>query len=144
MPGAQIEIGNSYLLAKLTKNQAHFDFVVLDNPNGVFGSAGQYCEHFEALPIALQLIESKGVLIFDVNWKPYNYEQHAEWQRRRNAYYDVADASCFDVVEELGPFYCGRIEENGFAVLEWFEMPRDSDYWSYLVMIVDRMEKHEY
>lgn len=131
LPGATIRIVDSYEEAARCSNR--FDFVVLDNPQATFGPDGKYCEHFEALMAVLRLLRPGAFLIFNVNWAPYGFEQHPEWQRRRQAFYGLADTSNLSVEEFLLPFYSRLLESRGFRVTRRFAEPRNNDYLAYAV-----------
>lgn len=131
LPGATVRIVDSYAYGAQTTDK--FDFVVLDNPQATFGPNGQYCEHFEALPVALRLLKPEGVLIFNLNWSPFNFATHAEWQKRREAFYGVENTANLSLEEFLLPFYRDYFEDRGFQVIESFAQPRNDEYLAYAV-----------
>ena len=90
-PTAQINIGDSFKLARECSKK--FDMIVLDNPQGLFGSEGQYCEHFEALPAIISLLKDKCVLILNVKSKPFDYKRQKKWQEKRGNFYGKEDCS---------------------------------------------------
>lgn len=109
---AEITIGDSYGLAKKTENQHRFDFIVFDNPQGIFGDGK--CEHFEALSLIPTLAKERSVVIFNVNIQPFNYDQHPEWADRRAQYYEQnAEILNLDFVLD---FYKSKLKETGFEV----------------------------
>lgn len=131
LPGATLRIVDSYAYGSETSDR--FDFVVLDNPQATFGPDGRYCEHFEALPVALRLLKPGGFLIFNLNWAPFNFEGHAEWQRRRAGFYGVDDTSFLSLEGFLLPFYRRYFEACGFKVIQGFAQPRNDEYLAYAV-----------
>jgi hypothetical protein len=136
VPKAKVRIGDSYQMAKEKEFNSIFDMIILDNPQNVFG---QYCEHFEALPLIKDLFKSKDklTLIFNINKKPFNYESQAAWQLRRNEYYEVSDSSNFDL-DFLDSFYRKKIESLGLKVIKTFNEARDANYLYYKVFILSK------
>lgn len=131
LPGATLRIVDSYAYGAETSDR--FDFVVLDNPQGTFGPDGRYCEHFEALPVALRLLKPGAFLIFNLNWAPFNFAENSEWQRRRAAFYAQADTSALSLQGFLLPFYADYFAVRGFKVLQSFVQPRNDEYLAYAV-----------
>lgn len=131
LPGATIRIVDSYDYGVRTKDR--FDLVVLDNPQGTFGQDDRYCEHFEALAIGLRLLRPDAFLVFNINWAPFNFDAHAQWQQRRAAFYGVPDTSLLSVESFLLPFYRRYFAERGFETLQCFSQPRNNDYLAYAV-----------
>lgn len=131
LPGAVVRIVDSYAYGSQTTDR--FDFVVLDNQQGTFGSKDRYCEHFEALPVALRLLKSGAFLIFNLNWAPFNFVAHPEWRRRRADFYGVTDTSALSIEGFLLPFYQRYFESRGFKVIQGFVQPRNDEYLAYAV-----------
>lgn len=131
LPGATLRIVDSYAHGVITEDR--FDFVVLDNPQAIFGPDGRYCEHFEALPVALRLLKPGAFLIFNLNWAPFNFSAHPEWQRRRANFYGVADTFVLSPEGFLLPFYAEYFTARGFKVLQSFVQPRNEEYLGYAV-----------
>lgn len=131
LPKATLRIVDSYAYGSQT--EAHFDFVVLDNPQATFGPENRYCEHFQALPVALHLLNPGAFLIFNLNWAPFNFEAHPEWRRRRAEFYGVSDTAILSVEDFLLPFYQRYFEVRGFRVLQAFVQPRNDEYLAYAV-----------
>lgn len=131
LPRATVRIVDSYAYGAQTTDR--FDFVVCDNPQATFGPEGCYCEHFEALPVALRLLKSGAFLIFNLNWAPFSFAAHAEWQRRRAAFYGVEDTASLSLEGFLLPFYQRYFEVRGFKVMQGFVQPRNDEYLAYAV-----------
>ena len=131
LPGATLRIVDSYDYGLRTSDR--FDFVVLDNPQGIFGAESRYCEHFEALPIALRLLKQHSFLIFNLNWAPFNFELHPEWWRRRSEFYGLESTARVSLEGFLLPFYRHYFEARGFEVMQAFLEPRNEEYLSYAV-----------
>lgn len=133
LPRAEISIGDSYQLAHEKRHQGRFEFIVFDNPQNVFGDR---CEHFEVLPLIPRLMATQGVVIFNINRHPFNYEQSPEWQKRRKEYYGC-DASALDAAFFLA-FYVRKLTVMSLKVRFSFEEPRNKEYLSYLVFGLER------
>lgn len=131
LPDATIRIVNSYEYGLTCSHR--FDFVVLDNPQATFGPRNEYCEHFDALPVVLNLLRPNGFLIFNVNWAPFNFDAHPAWKKRRKDFYGVADTSNLSVDQFLLPFYREFFGRSGFDTVECFSEPRNQDYLAYAV-----------
>jgi hypothetical protein len=126
LPGATVRIVDSYAYGAHTTDR--FDFIVLDNPQATFGPKGRYCEHFEALPVALRLLKPGAFLIFNLNWAPFNFAAHTEWQRRRAEFYGVEDTAFMSLEGFLLPFYERYFEARGFKVIQGFVQARNDKY----------------
>lgn len=131
LPDATVRIVDSYDFGKDSKDR--FDFVVLDNPQGVFGPGDQYCEHFEALAVALRLLNPGAFLIFNMNYAPFNFDAHPDWQERRAAFYGRVDTSSLSIEDFLLPFYRKYLAERGFETIQCFGQPRNDEYLAYAV-----------
>ena len=130
IPHSLIRIGNSFELANEVEHNNSFNFIVFDNPQGVFG---KYCEHFECLDLIPGLTFKKGgLVIFNVNKAPFNYNKKSMWAKKRNKYYDVSDASKLDT-DFLLNFYEDKFKSIGFKTIFSFEEQRNKEYLSYLV-----------
>ena len=131
LPEAKIRIVDSYVYGEQTTDR--FDFVVLDNPQSTFGPDSQYCEHFEALPVALRLLRQGAFIVFNLNWAPFNFKANNKWQRRRAEFYGVEDTSSLSLEEFLLPFYTSYFEARGYSVAQCFVQPRNNEYLAYAV-----------
>ncbi len=131
LPGAVVRMVDSYAYGSQTEDR--FDFLVLDNPQATFGPEGRYCEHFEALPVALRLLKPGAFMIFNLNWAPFSFEAHPEWQRRRAEFYGVTDTASLSLEGFLLPFYQRYFEALGFKVIQGFVEPRNDEYLAYAV-----------
>ena len=129
LPRAEVIIGNSFELSLENRFSGAFEFIVIDNPQSIFEG---YCEHFEALPLVPRLLSAAGgVVIFNINRRPFNYEQLPDWQKRRTDYYG-RDAVSLGV-DFLLDFYTARFAAMALRVRFGFEEQRNSEYLSYLV-----------
>ena len=122
---AKITIGDSHVLAKNCNEK--FEMIVLDNPQGCYGEV--YCEHFDALEVALPLLSDNGLIMFNVKTKPFNYSDKIQWQKRRNEFYGV-EASNLDI-GFVKSFYVKLFEDKGFSVEFDFlcRRPHEDDLW---------------
>lgn len=135
LPAAEIRIGDSYKMAYEKQYQGAFGLIVFDNPQNVFAG---YCEHFEALPLVSQLLAGRGVVVFNINHHPFNYEKSPEWQKRRKEYYG-RDASALDIAFLLN-FYADKFNQMGLKVRFVLEEPRNVEYLSYLVYGLEKTD----
>ena len=133
LPTANIKIGDSFEIAKTISQK--YDFIVFDNPQGVYG---KYCEHFEALELFSDLTDDFGIVTFNVNKKPFDYNEafNSEWKLRRCNYYGF-DAFLLST-EFIIDFYNNKFEEYGFSVSFSFETQRDVNRLSYLTFGLSR------
>ena len=118
----------------------HFDLIVFDNPQGVFG---EYCEHFECLDLIPNLIfKDGGVVIFNINKNPFDYDIGSIWAKKRNKFYDIHDASNLDANFLLN-FYENKFKSLGYKTIFSFEQQRNKEYLSYLVFNLIRTVKYK-
>jgi len=130
LPGAQVRQVNSIEYASAIENQASFDFIVIDNPQSVFGISGEYCEHFDLIDTVPGMLRSDGVVVFNVNIEPFNYDEHPKWRERRDAFYDSGSTNKLSL-SELEVFYTKRFEATGKSVVDSFWVKR-TDYLYYM------------
>jgi hypothetical protein len=136
LPGAVVRILDSIQAARLPEHRARFDLVVIDNPQGCFGPEGRYCEHFDALETVGGLLDGGGVVVFNVNRAPFDFDRQDAWRARRAAFYGLTDTSRLSA-RFLLDFYRGYFGERGFESVFAFVEPRNAEYLSYLVFRLD-------
>lgn len=134
-PNANITIGNSFNISRELKYKSLFDFIVIDNPQAVFDG---YCEHFEALNRVNFLLKNSGIVIFNVNKKPFNYSENSIWANRRDDFYG-RNASNLDT-KFLIDFYTKLFKSLNFKVKEIFEEKRNYEYLSYIVVFLEKIK----
>lgn len=134
LPNAEIRIGDSYELAKEGNYREKFNFLVIDNPQYLFGLDKEYCEHFEALESAFPMCDSSRdcFIVFNINSKPFDYDSLVDWQERRNNYYGINDASKLDI-EKTQAFYISKFKDFGFEVEYCKVFHRNPEYLHYLL-----------
>lgn len=134
LPDAKVRIGDSYTMARELQFKEKFDFIVLDNPQNVFGP---YCEHFEALPLVKDLFKPQRdlLLIFNINKHPFNFDAHVLWKKRRNEYYGVDNTGDLKL-DFLDDFYHKKFQSMGFEIKDSFNEARDSQYLYYKVFVM--------
>lgn len=137
LPNAQIRIGNSYELACLPEYQKKFNFINFDNPQATFGCNNEYCEHFEALPLIENLIPDQGIVVFDVNYNPYNYKYNNVWRKRRDSFYKKTDTSRLSF-EFIKSHYEDYFLKMGFVNKFSFIEDRHDGHFAYCVMKLNR------
>ena len=111
---AEVTIGDSFALSR--EREGLFDMVVLDNPQGCYGPDNKYCEHFEALPLALKCLKvGGGIIIFNVKVQPFNYQNKLLWKSKRNSFYSREDCSRLDE-NFVFQFYESYMRDRGYSV----------------------------
>lgn len=137
LPKAEIEIGDSFILARKPQNRRRFDMIVFDNPQALYGKKNQYCEHFEALEAVPYLLSEQGIVIFNINYKPFDFDDQKEWQRRRERFYGLQNTSILAtdfLLRFYGCFFQGKKFNTKFSFIE----NRNDDYLAYLVFGLER------
>lgn len=125
MPGARLIFADSFTQLDGTSK---FDLVLADCPQGVFGSDGAYCEHFEFLPQVMGQMAEQTVLFFNVNVQPYENPEHASnrpdnygmtnfdaWIARRNAFYKTSSNERLDE-DFIQEFYTDFFAGHGYRL----------------------------
>lgn len=110
---ATITIGDSHKMIR--DEPGSFDLIVLDNPQGCYGTKDQYCEHFDSLLPSLRCLTDNSIIIFNVKTKPFNFEDKLQWQQRRKEFYKVEDSSNI-TLEFMNSFYDQLFVSKGFRV----------------------------
>lgn len=136
LPHAHIRIGDSFELAAQREFAAQFDLIVYDNPQMFFGYLDQYCEHFEALGTLLNLMKAQGVVVFNVNMKPFDYNKWPRWQAKRNQFYECWDTQKLTQKFIMG-FYKRYFERLGLRVRHAFLEPRHQSHLDYFVACLE-------
>lgn len=134
LPNAHIRIGDSFKIAQEEIYKEKFDFIVFDNPQNMYG---EYCEHFEALPLVKKLLKTSGIVIFNINLSPFDYDKFPLWQKRRSEYYSTEARNltpCF-----MLNYYENFFNQEGFDVIFCFEEKRNQQYLSYLVFSLTKV-----
>jgi len=134
-PKAKISIGDSFELSQKEKFKNKFNFIVFDNPLCVYN---EYCEHFEALDLTYLLLDNKGIVIFNINKCPFDYEEkhNLEWKKRRDDYYGFNTMKIDS--KTIMNFYEKKFNDYGFKILFNFEEKRNNEYFSYLVFMLEK------
>ena len=122
IPEATIVIGDSF---QHVIEPTYYDVILADCPQGVFGEASRYCEHFEFMDMALSRLNDNAILFFNVNIRPYWNRNHAaerpdnygmidhdDWFGRRDAFYSC-DASELSL-NFVDSFYRSLFLRHGF------------------------------
>ena len=137
---AEITIGDSYEIALRRENLYRFDFLVLDNPQGIFGDGK--CEHFEVLPLVPTLAMEYSVLVFNVNIEPFNYEQHPLWAARRELYYGRNAAQL--PIDFILEFYKDKLFDLGVKVNAIFAENRSPGAYQRRTNIFHAVSNHDW
>lgn len=131
LPGAQIKNVDSIRYIKQPRNDSRFDFIVIDNPQSRFGPEDAYCEHFDILLPSLKALRPNGVVVFNVNIRPYDYDLHPEWRRRREEFYGRVDTDSMEIVSVI-EFY-GKVFDRCERKVTYCEHYARNDFLHYLV-----------
>ena len=121
LPHAKIRFLDSIQTIHESDNFAKFNFIVIDNPQNLYGpkSGGlepQYCEHFDIIKKIDKLIGKSGTVVFNVNPKPFDYDKFPLWKKRREEFYGMENTS--DMTNEfLINFYEKLFESLGFETV---------------------------
>ncbi|PTC01512.1 hypothetical protein C9975_01730 [Thalassospira xiamenensis] len=137
LPGSIIRIVDSFEYGTVTRDR--FDFIVLDNPQGVFGPKASFCEHFEALPIAIRLLQKRGFIVFNLNFAPFDLNQQPEWARRREQFYGIDETESLSVTGFLLPHYKRFFESKDLKIVQSFFQLRNDEYLAYAVFQLEKL-----
>lgn len=121
LPNSTIKIIDSIKTIYNYKNTKKFNFIVIDNPQMLYGPLQDnlepaYCEHFEVLKNIDKILASEGIIVFNVNLKPFNYDKWQLWKKRREIFYGNTDTSNLSLDFSL-QFYKTFFENINFQVL---------------------------
>ncbi len=121
LSNAEIKITNTY--EEIKKISLKFDLIIIDNPMGIYGEKGNYCEHFALFPEVIHIARDKCVMILNVNLEPFNLFLGDKWWQWRKKFYnsDTPEKLSFD---DIKTHYNNLFKKNGFNV-EWnFFVPK--------------------
>ena len=113
------------------KDNNEYDMIVLDNPQGCYGSRKQYCEHFDLLSPALKKLSESAVLIFNVKTKPFNYEEKFKWKKRRSDFYNLQDTRDIPL-DFMKNFYENMFKSKGFEISQSCSILRPQETGLYM------------
>lgn len=131
-------VGDSFKLSKKNFFFNQFNLIVIDNPQYIYGSNKEYCEHFEAIENLKNLFkEKKCFLIFNINKKPYGYNKLKDWKSRRQKFYGQNIDTSKISSKEMNLFYKQKFKKLGYNVLDCFQQKRNN-FLSYMVMILNK------
>jgi hypothetical protein len=123
LPKAKIKICDS--IKQIDKCRSRFDFIVVDNPQNIYG---KYCEHFEVIPKIAKILSKNGILVFNVNIKPFG--KNPKWDKRRKKFYGI-DAKKLNL-GWLELFYWDLFYQAGYMMSAGIAVKRN-DYLYYLI-----------
>jgi hypothetical protein len=134
LPTAKIRIADSHKEAKNNRNFSKYDFIVIDNPQGCYGQIDTYCEHFDAIIHIPNLIDYRGIVIFNINKEPFDFDRQIVWQKRRSEFYRINDTRKISI-SFLLRYYESFFLEFGYCTEFCFDVPRN-DFIHYLVYFI--------
>ncbi len=137
LPGAKVRIGNSFELAESKEYANRFNLIVFDNPQGIYGKEEQYCEHFEALKCIKKLLSGEGIVIFNINFKPFDYDKSPQWRKRRDQFYGLRNTSEI-TLEFMEDYYKKYFKQLGLLTEFCFIEKRNDEYLAYMVYSLKR------
>lgn len=158
---SNVSIGCSYEKAILNEKSARkFDMIVIDTPQGLHktGYGDVAVEHFNFLPLALNMLKPIGVLVLYVNKEPYDknksgshgYDEYAEydfkkWMQVRQDFYGVQDGRYVDesqAVEGYRKFLLSWGWRLGGTVMVpcFSDVPGKNSYAFRLALQVERVQ----
>lgn len=143
LPMAKIRIIDSIKELQSNKDFQKYDFVVIDNPQGCFGSGEQYCEHFDVIKNIYKVLSDEAIVIFNINKEPYDFDKFSAWQRRRSEFYGVEDTSNLEI-DFLLQFYKNFFSKSGYDTDFCFNVCREKykneDYLHYFVFSLKKIK----
>jgi len=125
-PNAKIRIIDSIKLINESTNLPKYDFIIVDNPQNLFRSTklrARYCEHFEVLTKIDRLIDNYGIIVFNVNPKPFDYEKWPLWKKRREDFYNINNTEEIEI-NFLTNFYVQFFNNIGLKTIFHFYVKR--------------------
>src|SRR3989344_5084914 len=143
IPDVFVKITDSIKEIKRTKKK--FNFIVLDNPAGIYGEKGEYCEHFNIFPNIFRTIEKEAVIIVNVFPRldksvftkfPYLKDIVTEDHLRRKGLFYKTDNPNNVSFNKIVDVYKNIIESKGFE-LEWHFLKKRNVVY-YLVLKVKK------
>ena len=141
---AKIKICDSINTVIEYDNPDKFDLIVIDNPMNTYGPKSEngvshYCEHFDIINHINKIMAGEGIVIFNVNRHPFDYEKSPLWKKRREEFYNVKNTDNMNV-EFLLNFYKELFRKIGFETVFHFYVVRHKhlDYFVYRLKSIIR------
>lgn len=136
LPKAKIKITDSVKEIRKKEHFEKYDFIVIDNPQNCYGPNNEYCEHFDLIPEIARLLNKKGIIIFNINKEPFDFEKFPNWRRRRTKFYGRKNTNKLSV-QWLLDFYKNLFKKFGYSTKFCFNVLR-AHHLHYLVYFLQR------
>lgn len=144
LPKANIKIVDSIQEIKKRQHFSKYEFIVIDNAQNCYGPKNRYCEHFDVIPNIAKLLNKKGIIIFNINKEPFDFEKFPHWQKRRSRFYNTKNTTKL-TIDWLLDFYKEIFKKFGYLTRFCFNISRNdykhNDYLHYLVYLLEKNDK---
>lgn len=137
LPKANVKIVDSFKQILLTDKK--FNFINVDNHQGLFGS---YCEHFEIFPLLFNVTDNK--CLITINYIPFLSDKwlkiypelfNTEHLKKRKVFYNTLTPENLNFEESLNT-YKKIIEQNNYSIINYVLHKRNLMY--YLGFYIER------
>jgi len=121
---------------KVAARVASSSVISMDNPSAIFGTEGQYCEHFDVLPLVLNVDSTlQRVVVLNLNIRPFGMSKISGWSERRDEFY--GSTNDWGLTEYID-FYRCLCQNFGWHVREISSIPRRGTFLQFLVLFLER------
>lgn len=131
LPNAKIRIVDSIKTIQSIRNTVHnFNLILIDNPMNTYGpklhefDPDPYCEHFEVITKIDKFIKNDALVIFNINRKPFNYDNFPLWKNRRKEFYKCQQTNNLSI-DFLLDFYRKLFNQIGLKTIFYLNVVRD-------------------
>jgi hypothetical protein len=134
LPKAVVNVGDSIKAVKEGKLlRRDYNFIVIDNPQGIFNEATEYCEYFDLFPEIFNYIDVKKTFFVTnasldveeyIKTHPYFSAQLDKWLKKRKEFYNMDAKKIYP--EQLEKILRDKFKNWGVKVKKYFFIPRTS------------------